>query len=582
MKEFKLNNIKLNVKMIFILIIPLASIMLITGIAYMDISKIESDLIKSIYAETYQSNTLLLNADRDFYQSLVAQMDMENAKDAESLKTAKAAYTENCQQTLERVHNAKDIISKNQAKFANLRHKDSNLTAFQLFDAFDKDFSNWSSLFDPEKNLLSNKTEYLKTFNSARDRINQIEEIMDKYSTAMIDESNSNVKTTKIILFSISGFTLLLSALLGLYLISNVKTRTRAAVSLIKKTANFDLEHDKNYEKYLGEKDEFGEIINAEADVRNEFRSIIGEVVNQTDSLKAAISFTNENMSHLEKDIEDISATTEELAAGMEETSASTEEMTATASEIEKSLNDMASKAHQGSKSVEDINKRAAELKENFSYSYDNSLKVMNNVKEKLEESLVQSKAVQQINELTNSILQITSQTNLLALNAAIEAAKAGEAGRGFAVVADEIRKLAENSKTTVTQIQEITGVVTNSVEALSDNSNELLKFVENDVNKDYQLMLNATDQYKLDANLVNEIVGDFSATSKELLSSIENMVLAMDSIATATGEGAASTTNIAQKTTSVVDKTNEVIESINSTEEGANSLNEMVSKFNI
>lgn len=582
MKKFKLNNVKLNVKMVFILIIPIASILFLTGISYMDISKTQNDLIKSIYAETYKSNSLLLNADRDFYQALVAQKDMEDAKDAESLKTAKAAYEENCNQTLDRVKSAENIISKNKTKFENLKHKDSNLTALQLFDGFNKDFSNWSSQFDKEKNVLSDKTEYLKTFDSARDKINQIEEIMDKYSTNMIDESNNNVKTTKVILFSISGVTILVSILLGLYLINNIKKRTSAAVSLIKKTACFDLEHDKNYEKYLGETDEFGEIINAEAGVRNEFRNIIAEVVNQTGTLKTAINFTNESMSDLEKEIEDISATTEELAAGMEETSASTEEMTATANEIEKSLNDISSKALEGSKSVEDINKRAAELKDNFSHSYNNSIKVMKSVKEKLEESLVQSKAVQQINDLTESILQITSQTNLLALNAAIEAAKAGEAGKGFAVVADEIRKLAENSKTTVTQIQEITGVVTNSVEALSNNSNELLEYVENDVTKDYKLMLGATDQYKLDADLVNEIVSDFSATSEELLASIQNMVLAMDSIATATGEGASGTTNIAQKATSVVDKTNEVIESINSTEEGANALKEMVSKFSI
>jgi methyl-accepting chemotaxis protein len=195
---------------------------------------------------------------------------------------------------------------------------------------------------------------------------------------------------------------------------------------------------------------------------------------------------------------------------------------------------------------------------------------------------LEQSKAVQQINDLTNSVLQITSQTNLLALNAAIEAARAGEAGRGFAVVADEIRKLAETSKETVTQIQDITKVVTNSVVNLSDNSNELLRFVQNDVSKDYQTMLEATDQYKLDANLVSEIVSDFSATSEELLASIQNMVSTMNSIAEATNEGAAGTTNIAQKVTSVVNKAGEVTESIHSTGEGSDALNEMVSKFTI
>jgi methyl-accepting chemotaxis protein len=582
MKKFKLNNIKLSVKMIVSLIIPVTSMILITTISSRYINKIHDGLIQSVYEETHQSEYWLFNADRDFYQALVDQMNMEKATDQKILDEAKKSYLDNHQQTIERVHKARDIIYKDKAKFEKLKHKKSNLTMTQLFDGFDKDFANWSKLFDPDKNVVSNKTEYINNFNMARGKINEIEEIMDEYNLQVISESKALVKSINSVLIAISSVTICLTALLGLYLIINVKRRTNITVGLMKKTESFDLKYDKSYEKYLLEKDEFADIINAEIKVRGEIRNIIGKVVEETEGLKAAVNLTDDNMTYLENQIEDISATTEELSAGMEETAASTEEMTATTSEVEKALNDIASKALIGSKSVEEINKRAYELKDNFSFSYNNAIQILNSVKVKLEQSLIQSKAVEQINELTESILQITSQTNLLALNAAIEAARAGEAGRGFAVVADEIRKLAETSKETVTQIQEITKVVTNSVENLSDNSNELLKFVENDVTKDYKTMLGATDQYKLDADLMNDLVSDFSATSEELLSSIQNMVLTMNSIAEATNEGAIGTTNIAQKATLVVNKANEVMESINSTEAGANNLNEMVSKFHV
>ena len=62
--------------------------------------------------------------------------------------------------------------------------------------------------------------------------------------------------------------------------------------------------------------------------------------------------------------------------------------------------------------------------------------------KTELEQAIVEAKVVEQINVLSESIMDITSQTNLLALNAAIEAARAGEAGKGFSVVAEEMRKL--------------------------------------------------------------------------------------------------------------------------------------------
>jgi hypothetical protein len=121
-------------------------------------------------------------------------------------------------------------------------------------------------------------------------------------------------------------------------------------------------------------------------------------------------------------------------------------------------------------------------------------------IKSRMEKALEDSKAVEEINMLAEAILQIASQTNLLALNAAIEAARAGENGRGFAVVADEIRKLAGDSKTTVEQIQSVTEGVVGSVHDLAQNSNDLLTFVLNDVDQDYQTMLSTTNQYSIDA----------------------------------------------------------------------------------
>ena len=158
----------------------------------------------------------------------------------------------------------------------------------------------------------------------------------------------------------------------------------------------------------------------------------------------------------------------------------------------------------------------------------------------------------QQLEVLSSAIMEITNQTHLLELNASIEAARAGEAGKGFAVVATEIGGLADQSKQTVAQIQKVTEEVTSSVAQLSSDAEQLLTFVGNDVVASYDMFDEAADAYNQDAGKIDALISDFSATSEELLASIDGVLDAMEGIATATNEGAEGTTDIAQKTVEV------------------------------
>ena len=123
-------------------------------------------------------------------------------------------------------------------------------------------------------------------------------------------------------------------------------------------------------------------------------------------------------------------------------------------------------------------------------------------------------KNVDKINELTGNILDIASQTNLLALNASIEAARAGEAGKGFAVVADEIRNLADNSRDTANDIQNISNMVTGAVDALAGNAEKMIQFISEHVMKDYDGFVDVADQYQNDADEMNLILMDFANKS--------------------------------------------------------------------
>ena len=326
--------------------------------------------------------------------------------------------------------------------------------------------------------------------------------------------------------------------------------------------------------------------IGALADSTNSFlanlREIIAGVITEATNVGNSVESVNKDIISLNNDIEDVSSTTQELSAGMEETAASTEEMNATSNEIELAIKTIADKAQEGAVTAEEIQKRANELMHTAILSQKNANDLYTNTQVKLQKSIEESKAVDKINDLSNAILSISAQTNLLALNAAIEAARAGDAGKGFAVVADEIRKLADESNKTAQQIQDITTIVIGSVDNLSINAQDVLSFIDTQVIKDYEMIVNTGKQYSSDAEMINALVSDFSATSEEVLASMGNMVQALGEITSTTGDGANSTSVIASKSAQVVYKTADVVKEVNISKSSTIKLIEHVNKFKV
>ena len=191
-------------------------------------------------------------------------------------------------------------------------------------------------------------------------------------------------------------------------------------------------------------------------------------------------------------------------------------------------------------------------------------------------------KASEDISGITDLILSISSQTKLLALNASIEAARAGEHGKGFAVVANEIRKLAEQSKDTVQNIQKVTKEVTDAVSDLSSDAEQLLAYVSEDVAENLENSLIIADTYNNDASSVDDMINDYSAISEELLASIEGIIHSIEDVSTATNEGAIGTTEMAKNASNMVGNAKEVQAAIEDAKEIAETVEKVISLFKV
>lgn len=311
-------------------------------------------------------------------------------------------------------------------------------------------------------------------------------------------------------------------------------------------------------------------------------QALIQEIMRSSQSISDAVENTERNVSGLDGSITDISGVTEELSAGLQQTAASMQEMNAGTIEFGDAIHGIASKAQEGAEAAGAINVRAGQLKERALESRRQAEAVYGQSQAALRQAIEQSGSISQITALSDAILEIAAQTSLLSLNASIEAARAGEAGRGFAVVAEEIRRLADHSRGTVAEIQGVNGSVVHAVANLTGAAERMLGFMDRQVLKDYDAMQETGERYSEDARYIDELVTDFSATSEELLASIQTMLTAISETGTATNEGAEGAAHIATEAEQIIAKSGDIVSEMEGIKRSSAQLLEAVSRFKV
>lgn len=255
----------------------------------------------------------------------------------------------------------------------------------------------------------------------------------------------------------------------------------------------------------------------------------------------------------------DISAVMEELSATMEEVAATVKNIDENTAVANTKVDKMTIETGNVVDYSNEMNERAIKLQETAQANKDETTKMVGSIIEELKNAMKESKKVEKISQLTSDILSISSQTNLLALNASIEAARAGEAGKGFAVVADEIRELAESSRNTANNIQEINEMVISAVEGLISSSNKIVDYVDETILPDYDDFVSSGKQYNDDSTHIKNIMDEFTGLSNDMQKTIKSMVDAINGITKAVEESADGVTSAAMSVDSLVADMNDV-----------------------
>lgn len=390
---------------------------------------------------------------------------------------------------------------------------------------------------------------------------------------------NANSMVTTIILLGIAGF--IIASIVIIFIAGTISKPLVAMADYVNILASGDL--SKNADPKLMQRgDEVGNIVKAVDNLQRSFKKIITDVLDRSNESMTKTNQSVDNIEQLNSNINKVSDASQHISASMEETAATAQGMNNSTDEIRSATRYIADKAQKGSEEVQEISNRAAILQKESAEARANANNIRSSIDEKLKKAIQDSKSIEEINHLSDAILEITSQTNLLALNAAIEAARAGEAGRGFSVVAEEIRKLAENSSETVKEIQTITKVVVESVNSLSINAEEMLSFIETNVIKDYDNLVNIGDQYNKDAEYVDGLISDFSASAQQLLAGIENIATSVNEITQASDEGAHSITDIAAQSSDVATLSTDVKTKVEEIRNSCQALVDLMKVFEI
>nr|WP_312291948.1 methyl-accepting chemotaxis protein [Clostridium chromiireducens] len=401
---------------------------------------------------------------------------------------------------------------------------------------------------------------------------------IDSEIKAKTSELNGMLIKTIIVLVASLAILIALSIFAAIKISSKLTKPLIQIKELAERLARYDFTENVN----IHSKNEFGQTAVALNKAQDNVKKLIKSINGQTLELTASAEELSAVAQEVTNKVLDISKSTENITTNMSESMKSANLVNQSMKEISESISELSKKSSDGSEISTGFKEKSSKLKSQTDEALTNTRNIYEDREKMIISAINDGAVVKEVSKMVEAISSIAEETNLLALNAAIEAARAGEHGKGFAVVSEEVRKLAEQSASSASSIQSTVTKVQGAFKKLSDNSNEVLNFINKDVTKQFNEFMVSSEFYYDNAKEISRISEDI-ATMSEQLNALSQEINAMVNVMASNSEKATEdSATIFEGITEATESMSEIAVTVDKQVQLAQNLNELLEEFKI
>lgn len=514
--------------------------------------------------------------DTDYTKMQSYASNVVNEPDAEKLK----GYSEALDQAYERMGKSIEVFEK----YAYSKSEKQTLTDLQdtlktMYAYQQAQMQNAVYGTEIPEDIKVAETGYNTKILSYISELDKLIQADEKEAKTALEQAKtlSNVTIAGSIVFTILIFVIVVLVSVHL-IVTPVKKSSKELGDMVDEVNNAAADLTKRIS--VNQKDEIGSLVEGVNTFIEALQNVIAGIRDSSVHLNSAFAAVTDSVTSVNGNATDISAVMEELSATMEEVSATLANVNERVERAGQGMDRISEQSEHILHYASEMQDRATKLENTAVTNKDTTSTMIQEILSTLQQAIENSKSVEEVNALTDEILNISSQTNLLALNASIEAARAGEAGKGFAVVADEIRVLADSSRETAGNIQQINAKVVTAVEELVKNSENIVTYINENVLKDYDGFVDSGHKYRADADYINEVMTSFTDSVDHLRQTMNEVVENVNDVSSAVEQGAEGVANAAENTTQLVGEMETIMKEIDDSNQNISDLSTQTKRF--